>query len=176
MTGAADETGAGKGKAPDMRHVSLLWALPEHAVAISCLHGAAFAEGWDATAVAGLLAHPGSLALVASHGVPPMIGGFALAQVAADEAEILSVAVDGAWQRQGLAARLVDGIKRAAERSGARALFLEVAQSNEAALALYRKTGFAEAGRRKGYYAKADGGREDAVVMRCDLAAAGRPN
>ena len=154
---------------PDLSRVSLLWALPEHAEVISRLHAASFDDGWNIAAVAALLAHPGSIAMVATHGVPATVGAFALAQVAADEAEILTIAVDLTWRRKGVAARLVEGIKRGALRSGAQTLFLEVAASNEPAIALYRRVGFAEAGRRRDYYAKRDGTREDAIVMRCAL-------
>jgi ribosomal-protein-alanine N-acetyltransferase len=165
-------TGADKqhaGGSPDLSRVSLLWALSEHAEVISQLHAASFDEGWDVAAVAALLAHPGSIAMVATYGVPATVGAFALAQVAADEAEILTIAVDPTWRRKGVAARLVGGIKRGALRSGARTLFLEVAASNEPAIALYRRVGFVEAGRRRNYYAKHDGTREDAIVMRCVL-------
>ena len=154
---------------PDLKHLSLLWALPEHAAEISRLHAGSFDEGWDTGAVTRLLLNPGSVAMVASAGVPPVAGAFILAQVAADEAEILTVAVDPTWRRQGVAARLVEGVKRGAVRGGAQALFLEVAAGNTAAIALYRKAGFAETGRRKGYYARPDGTREDAIVMRCAL-------
>lgn len=166
MSDQASDSGGG---APDLAHVSLLWALPDHATAISRLHSSSFDDGWDAAAVTRLLSNPGSVAMVASAGVPPVIGAFILAQVAADEAEILSIAVDPAWQRKGVAARLVDGVKRGALRGGATALFLEVAAGNGPAISLYEKAGFAEAGRRKGYYIRPDGTREDAVVMRCLL-------
>lgn len=171
MSSADDQDGAGaQGSASGLKYLSLLWALPDHAEAISRLHSESFDDGWDAAAVARLLANPGSVAMVASAGVPPVIGAFILAQVAADEAEILTIAVAPSWRRNGVAARLVDGVKRGAARSGAQALFLEVAEGNAAAIALYAKAGFAEAGRRKGYYARPDGTREDAIVMRCTLA------
>ena len=156
-------------KTPNLRHLSLLWALPEHAAEIARVHASSFDEPWDAGTVGRLLTNPGSVAMIASTGLPPVIGAFVLAQVAADEAEILMIAVDPAWRRQGVAARLLDGVKRGALRGGAQSLFLEVAESNVAAIALYRKAGFDEAGRRKGYYARAGGSREDAIVMRCAL-------
>lgn len=160
----------GSGRAVDLRYVSLLWALPEHAEAISHLHAATFTDAWDAASVSRLISHPGSIALVASAGAPTTLGGFALAQVAADEAEILTLGVIPAWRRKGVANRLVQGLKRGAARGGAHALFLEVAASNEPAISLYAQNGFIEAGRRKGYYAHTDGPAEDAVVMRCELA------
>lgn len=155
---------------PDVSHVSLLWAVQGHAPAIATMHAALFASPWDAAAIAALLAHPGSIALVATSGHPSNVIGFALAQIAADEAEIITLGVVADWQRGGVATRLVDGLKRAAARGGARTLFLEVADSNRPARALYARADFAEAGRRKGYYARSGAPPEDAVVMRCALA------
>lgn len=100
---------------------------------------------------------------------PFTIGGFALAQVAADEAEILSIGVGGTWQRNGVGRRLVEGLMRAGAKAGARRIFLDVAPSNVAALALYGRCGFAESGRRKDYYVKAGGAREDAVQLAAAL-------
>jgi ribosomal-protein-alanine N-acetyltransferase len=117
-----------------------------------------------------MLAHPGSVALLASAGTPRQIGAFALAQVAADEAEILTIGVAPAWQRQGVATKLLDGVKRAAVRAGAPRLFLEVAQSNGPAIALYGRNGFSEAGRREDYYTRPDGSREDALILRAVMA------
>lgn len=154
----------------ELKYLSLLWATQEHAADIARVHASLFATPWDEAAVGRLLAHPGSIALLAGAGAPRAIGAFALAQVAADEAEILSLGVAEPWQRQGVATKLLDGIKRAAVRAGALSLFLEVAQSNAAALGLYGRNGFAETGRRAGYYAKADGTREDAVLLKCVLA------
>jgi [ribosomal protein S18]-alanine N-acetyltransferase len=56
-----------------------------------------------------------------------------------------------------------------ATRRGAARLFLEVAEDNTAARALYAQTGFVEAGRRVGYYARTDGSTADALVLARDL-------
>ena len=154
---------------PDLRRVSLLWAVPEHADAIARLHASLFDTAWDSPSVSALLANPGSIGLVAATPGPFTIGGFALAQVAADEAEILSIGVGGTWQRLGVGRRLVEGLMRAGAKAGARRIFLDVAPSNAAALALYRRCGFTEAGRRKDYYVKAGGAREDALQLAASL-------
>ncbi|MDZ4062926.1 MAG: GNAT family N-acetyltransferase, partial [Brevundimonas sp.] len=97
--------------------------------------------------------------------------GFILIRSVADEAEILTLAVDPGARRQGLGARLVrEGAAAAAARGAAR-LFLEVADDNPAALALYAGAGFTEAGRRPGYYARPDGGRQDALILALNLPA-----
>ena len=85
-----------------------------------------------------------------------------------EAAEILTLAVAPAARRRGIGAALVRAAAGLAAQGGADNLFLEVAQDNPAAQALYRSLGFAEAGRRAGYYARAEG-RIDALVMRLDL-------
>lgn len=78
-----------------------------------------------------------------------------------DEAEILDVVVAPAWRRRGIGARLVNSLLVRLWARGLRTATLEVREGNAAALALYRRLGFAVAGRRPGYYP--DG--EAAVIM-----------
>lgn len=149
----------------DINLVSLLWAGPEMAGEVAQLHGKLFDPGWDEASVAKLLEHPGSTTLVARTGFPKISVGFAVAQMAADEAEILSIGVDEDWQRLGLGKRLVEGVVRSIARAGVKRLFLEVAEDNVAARALYRHCGFTETSRRKGYYPRQGGAAADAVVL-----------
>ena len=95
--------------------------------------------------------------------------GFLLGRVIADEAELLTVAVDPAARRQGMGARLLTGFATTARARGATTAFLEVAVGNAPAQALYRQAGWVETGRRKAYYHAPDGTAEDALVMTCDL-------
>ena len=67
--------------------------------------------------------------------------GFILGQLAADEAEILTLGVRKDMQRRGIGRRLVGGLARAAKKAEARRLFLEVGPGNAAALALYKAHG-----------------------------------
>jgi ribosomal-protein-alanine acetyltransferase len=80
-------------------------------------------------------------------------------QTASDEAEILNIAVDPAYRRRGIGSALLERV--CAESKSA--VFLEVAESNAPAIALYRKQGWREAGMRPGYYAQ---GTVNAVVMK----------
>lgn len=132
------------------------------APALAALHEAAFApeDRWDAAAIGGLLVVPGVFGL---H-IPG--AGFVLARVAADEAEILTLAVIPAARRQGHASALLAGAMAGALLRGAGTMFLEVSDRNGAARTLYARAGFAEAGRRRRYYA--DG--SDALVLRRALA------
>lgn len=119
---------------------------------------------WTEAAFADLLAQTGVFAVEAPD-------GFVLMRTVADEAEILTLAVRPAARRGGQGARLVgEGVLAAAAR-GAGRVFLEVAEDNAAARALYARAGFAEAGRRPGYYAAADGGRRDALLLALNLTA-----
>lgn len=153
----------------DYRHVSILWAAPEHAAELANLHGGLFETPWDADAFASLLSHPGSTAFLARVGAPPQTAGFILGQLAADEAEILTLGVGKGSQRHGIGRRLVEALGRAAKRAEARRLFLEVAADNGPALALYNGLDFVEVGRRKGYYQRAGGTPQDALTLALTL-------
>ena len=80
-------------------------------------------------------------------------------QSASDEAEILNIAVDPAFRRRGVASALLARVCEHAQGT----IFLEVAEPNSPAIALYRKLGWEEAGMRAGYY---DHGIVNAVVMK----------
>ncbi|MBR3224969.1 MAG: tRNA (adenosine(37)-N6)-threonylcarbamoyltransferase complex transferase subunit TsaD [Atopobiaceae bacterium] len=80
------------------------------------------------------------------------IVGFAGGVLAGDVLDVLDVAVDSARRREGIARRLLQRLAYDGHVLGARAMTLEVAQSNDSALSLYESMGFAEAGVRKNYY------------------------
>ncbi len=149
----------------DYRHVSILWASPEHANDLAQLHAGLFEKPWDADSFSRLLMHPGSTSFLARVGTPPQIAGFIVSQLAADEAEILTLGVRKDCQRNGIARRLVEAMARAARKAEVRRLFLEVGQSNAAALGLYQGLGFQQVGQRKGYYERAGASAEDALVL-----------
>lgn len=122
------------------------------------IHAAAFSAPWDAASLADLLEQAGVFAIEAPD-------GFILLRTVADEAEILTLAVRPEARRRGLGARLVHEGGTAAAARGATRLFLEVADDNTAALALYARAGLTGAGRRPGYYARPDGHRQDALIL-----------
>ena len=95
--------------------------------------------------------------------------GFVLVRLAAGEAEILTLAVARGHRRQGLGWQLMDAALRELHAQRADTLFLEVDETNAAAIALYRRFGFREVGKRPRYYQSADGARTGALVMRRDL-------
>jgi len=95
--------------------------------------------------------------------------GFVLARNISGEAEIITIAVARAHRRRGLGRLLMDAVLRELHGVRAGALFLEVDEGNFAAVALYRKLGFREVGKRSAYYRSAAGMPTDALVMRRDL-------
>ncbi len=158
------------GGAFDPKYVSLLWAGPDQAAEVARLHAELFSPPWPEESVRGLLDHPASTAFLAMvGGVPKTCVGFVLAQLAADEAEILSVGVAKDWQGKGIGRRLIEGVARAAQRAEAKTLFLEVAADNDAAMELYRRVGFLGTGLRRGYYARPGGEAVDAVTLSLKL-------
>ncbi|MDK9726159.1 MAG: ribosomal protein S18-alanine N-acetyltransferase [Sterolibacteriaceae bacterium MAG5] len=94
--------------------------------------------------------------------------GYAVMMLVLDEAHLLNISVAAERQRGGLGSRLLEFLFEEAKAHGAARMFLEVRPSNASGLGLYRRFGFAEIGRRRGYYPAHDG-REDAIVMARDL-------
>ena len=146
-------------------------ALAGDAALLAALHAPCFPEEpWPADAMAGLLESPGVFGLI-DGGETAGAGeaaGFILCRIAADEGEVLTLAVLPGARRSGLGGRLLAGAFAWFAAWGVRTLFLEVAEDNPAALALYRGAGFRPVGRRPGYYRR-DGGAVAALVLSCGL-------
>lgn len=133
------------------------------------LHAECFDTAWHAQTFSDLLAMPGATAAIAMEHQEPL--GFALVRRAVDEAEIITIATRPMAQRRGVARALLDHQFTELIGLGVARVFIEVAQSNAAARALYASLGFTQAGLRRGYYERVDGRHEDAIVMRKDLKA-----
>jgi [ribosomal protein S18]-alanine N-acetyltransferase len=97
------------------------------------------------------------------------LAGYFLLMYACDEAHLLDVAVAAERQGEGLGRYLLDKAAQRAREHQMQSILLEVRPTNERALQVYVKYGFAEIGRRKGYYPAHEGQREDAIVMRYQL-------
>lgn len=130
------------------------------------VHAQAFDHPWSADELAEVMGSPGAFALVVEDSGPV---AFILCRAIAGEAEILTLAVEPAARRRGLARALVEAAAGAARLAGAEAMFLEVADDNLAAIGLYESAGFGRAGLRRGYYDRGPQGYADALVMRLDL-------
>ncbi|MBU6444289.1 MAG: GNAT family N-acetyltransferase [Alphaproteobacteria bacterium] len=131
------------------------------------LHAACFAEGWSAAAISGLLSAPGAFAFLGE--IEGIAAGFVLARTAADEAEILTLAVAPDFRRRGLARALLRAAAAEAAKRRAAVLFLEVDSENIAARELYDALGFAEVGRRGAYYARKGTRAGDALTLKLTL-------
>jgi ribosomal-protein-alanine N-acetyltransferase len=94
------------------------------------------------------------------------LAGYFLVMYAVDEAHLLDVAVSGERQGSGLGRFLLDRIAARSRAMGMTSILLEVRPSNGRALQVYARYGYAQIGRRKGYYPAHEGLREDAIVMR----------
>jgi ribosomal-protein-alanine N-acetyltransferase len=136
----------------------------EHAARLAAIHAGAFARPWDTHEFERLLA---DRAVIADGlflgGRDP--AGFVLSRTVLDEAEILTVAIAAGLRGRGYSRPLLATHLDALARSGIRLVHLEVEEGNAPALALYRRLGFEEVGRREGYYRKPDGSRVAALTM-----------
>jgi [ribosomal protein S18]-alanine N-acetyltransferase len=132
------------------------------------LHGACFGRGWSEEEFARLLIEQN---VVAHRGtIGRGVAGFIVSRQAADEAEILSIAVSAARRRRGLARRMLDLHLRRLAGLGVRAVLLEVDEDNAPARRLYARAGFHEIGQREGYYRRPGQGPARALVLRRELA------
>ena len=137
------------------------------APALARLHKASFHRGWDVGEFETLLADHSVLAHRLRMG--RTVAGFILSRMAADEAEILSVAIAPNLRGRGLSRQLVQTHLGYLAGTGIRTVFLEVEENNRPARALYARAGFGTVGRRERYYKDDSGAQLNAIVMRRDL-------
>ncbi|WP_035722582.1 ribosomal protein S18-alanine N-acetyltransferase [Bradyrhizobium sp. ARR65] len=131
------------------------------------LHGASFHCGWGEGEFESMLGEANTLVHRLKLG--RKIIGFAVSRFGADEAEILSIAIDPRHRGQGLSRNLLLTHLGHLAARGVRTIFLEVEESNGPALRLYERAGFAVVGRRERYYRDASGEQSNALLMRRDL-------
>lgn len=148
------------GAAPTGLAVALSPMRRRHLREVLAIEAQVYPRPWSARLFEDELDRSNRVYLVARVG--PTVVGYAGLLMIADDGHVATVAVDPAWQRRGIAVRLLAELVRGAIRLGANQLTLEVRVSNTGAQELYRRFGFAPAGARKAYYA--DNG-EDAFVM-----------
>lgn len=109
---------------------------------------------------------PRRTALVACEPGEGGVAGFAIAVLMPPEAELESICVSAEWQRQGIAGTLWNELKRELAAAGVTTVHLEVRAGNLPARGFYRRLGFAESGKRRGYYVDPP---DDAVLYRIEL-------
>ena len=135
----------------------------EHLEGAAALEALCFPDPWSAKALELLLTEEASGAVILQEGAVVAYGGIYWAP---DEGQITNVAVHPDCRRQGLGAQILQALIAEANARACMRMVLEVRASNEAAIALYRRYGFFEVGRRKAFYRAP---REDALIMELSL-------
>lgn len=139
----------------------------QDAPVIAGLHAASFDRPWGLIEIERMLADESHLTHVsAGGGENDPAEAFIITRIAADEAEILSVAVAPRRRGEGIGRSLINAQCDMLSVNRIRTLFLEVQEDNSPAIALYNRLGFGEVSRRAAYYRKADGSAATAIVMR----------
>ena len=141
----------------------------DRAEACAAIHAASFGHPWSPAEFEALLTSRATIGAAAIDAASDELRGFALSRLAADAAEILTIAVHGGVRNRGIGRALMTDILWRLAALRAQSLFLEVEEGNSAAIALYLRLGFREVGRRRGYYRKLEGSAATALVLRKDL-------
>lgn len=139
---------------------------------VAAIHAACFHDAWDVAVLRQVLEMPGAFGLVARWGARDAMIGFALARLAGDECELLSLGVAPQHRARGVGRVLLRAAMTQAAAADARNFFLEVAENNIPAIMLYRAHGLVQVGQRADYYENPDGRRTMALTMRCELSPA----
>lgn len=134
----------------------------DHLEQIERLERLCFSRPWNRRMLAEELENQCAAFLVAEDAETGAVLGYAGLLVVADEGYITNVAVFPEQRRRGIAAAILEVYVRFAQANGLAFLTLEVRPTNTAAIALYRRFGFEEVGRRKNYY---DLPKEDALIL-----------
>lgn len=138
---------------------------------VAAIEQRSFGDPWEPAAFVTLARNPDAFFLVAARRAQPLVPiGYLVGWFVLDEGEVANVAVAPEARGLGVGALLLDAMLAESRRRAVATLFLEVRESNAPARALYASRGFLPVGRRRRYYRHPV---EDALVLRCDLAAHG---
>jgi ribosomal-protein-alanine N-acetyltransferase len=129
---------------------------------------ACFGDPWSARAIREAMQSETSQAYVAESKAKLL--GFVLARTSGPEAEILDLAVLPDMRRRGIARELLRAVRDAVQRIGVEEIYLEVRESNRAAISLYEGEGYRPVGMRHRYYRNP---LENALVLRVALTPCG---
>ena len=132
-----------------------------HVPQIAQLEKLCFSDPWSEKSIESELSCRLSLWFVALEG--ETVVSYVGSQTVIDESDMMNIAVHPNYRRQGIAEAMIDALVNALRDKGSRALSLEVRASNDPAIALYKKIGFSQVGRRPNYYRNP---REDALILR----------
>lgn len=129
--------------------------------AVAELERKCFSDPWSERSVAAELENPLSLWLVALLG--RTVVGYVGSQSVMEQADMMNIAVNPDYRRRGIAESLIERLVAELKDKQVSSLTLEVRASNAPAIALYRKLGFIQVGKRPNYYRNP---REDALILR----------
>ena len=132
-----------------------------HVMQVAALEKQCFSDPWSENSVASELNNPLSLWLVAVD--DENLAGYVGSQTVMNETDMMNIAVDQRYRRQGIARLLVEALVEQLKKAESRCLTLEVRISNAPAIALYEKLGFEQVGKRPNYYRNP---KEDALILR----------
>lgn len=135
--------------------------LASDAAEMAALHARGFDYPWPETDMKEHTARDIALGI----GLP--LEGFIILREASDQAELLTITVHPDARRQGYAKQLMQTGQQFAAKKGVQVIFLDVAEDNRPAIALYKSLGYEPFGRRPAYYRRA-GGRVSALTFRKD--------
>ena len=158
-----------KPKTPKL-HPVRMQKTPAHLNGAAELEKLCFSSPWSASSLE-LLTNDGIgvgyiLTASVAPGTEPMVAAYGGMLITVDEGQITNVAVHPEHRRKGYGAAIVRSLLRHAKDEKLESVSLEVRASNTAAIELYKRAGFTEVGRRKGFYTKPT---EDALVMVCKI-------
>lgn len=125
-----------------------------------------FGEAWNHQQCYSMLLMRGSRLLIAKVNGHP--AGFVISRIAADEEEIMMIAVHTDYQRQAIGKKMIEQAIATAGSDNCCAIFLEVRDGNSAQQ-LYEKTGFVQIGIRKGYYSGKNKVKYDAITLKREI-------
>ena len=133
-----------------MTEISYHFMTEEDVSAVARLEQQAFAQPWSEAGIAHYLEAGVTLFIVAKDGTE--VAGYAAVMCVLDEGNLISIVVDEKYKRMGIASELLDILYEELKNEQVKSLYLEVRESNDAAIGLYEKQGFVRTGYRKDYY------------------------
>ncbi len=133
----------------------------DHAKQVTHLEKDCFSMPWSENAILGEVDNPLALWIVATDG--EKVVGYVGSQSVLGEADMMNIAVDAEYRRQGIGKNLVWVLIERLKEKGVHCLTLEVRASNNAAINLYKELDFTQVGRRPNYYSNP---KEDALILR----------
>lgn len=125
----------------------------EHAKRAAIIHAESFETGWNGDTLSSHFNNDLCLGIMDGG----TLCGFIIMRCAADQADIITIAVAQNSRRKGLAKTLLNAAEQAAIKKGVQLIFLEVAEDNHAAVTLYKISGYDAIGKRPAYYRRKDG-------------------